>query len=52
MPKTSKENKLNLFNYIQYLLKKIPNIDVHDKQELDKLMPWSPELPAACKVQE
>ena len=48
---TAKENRLNLFNYIQYLLEKLPNVDVYDKQELDKLMPWSTELPTTCKSQ-
>ena len=36
---TAKENNLNLFNYIQYVLEKLPNIDIQDNQELDKLMP-------------
>ena len=47
---TGKENKLNLFNYIAYLLEKLPNIDLEDKQELDKLLPWSSELPSTCRV--
>ena len=46
---TAKENNLNLFNYIQYLLEKLPNIDVKNKEELDKLLPWSSELPNNCK---
>ena len=47
---TGKENNLNLFKYLEYLLEKLPNIDVKDKKELDKLLPWSTELPAACRV--
>ncbi len=49
---TAKENKLNLFKYIEYLLEKLSNIDVHNKQELDKLMPWSVELPDICRIHE
>jgi hypothetical protein len=27
----------------------LPNIDLGDTAELDKLMPWSGELPALCR---
>ena len=47
---TGKENNLNLFNYFEYLLEKLPNINLEDKQELDKLLPWSSELPSTCRV--
>lgn len=41
---TAKENKLNLFRYMEYLLDKLPNVDLKDNHELDKLMPWSEEM--------
>ena len=47
---TGKENKLNLFKYFEYLLEKLPNIDLEDKEQLDRLLPWSSELPTSCRV--
>ena len=47
---TAKENKLNLFNYVSYLLEKLPNIQIENKEELDNLMPWSDKLLEKCKA--
>lgn len=47
---TAKENGLNPFNYLVYLLDTLPNIDINDNDALDKLMPWSESLPEGCKV--
>ena len=33
---TAKENKLNLFRYMEYLLEKLPNVDLKDNHELDE----------------
>ena len=41
---TAKENKLNLFRYMKYLLEKLPNVDLKDNHELDKLVPCSEEM--------
>lgn len=47
---TAKENGLNPYYYLRYLFEKLPNIDLTDQQELDKLLPWSPHLPVVCRV--
>jgi len=47
---TAKENGLNPFIYLMYLLERLPNMDIKDKDALDKLMPWSDSLPSACRV--
>ena len=49
MVETAKENGLSPYAYLKYLLEQLPNIDLGDPAELDKLMPWSGELPAHCK---
>ncbi|MCL6634088.1 MAG: IS66 family transposase [Alicyclobacillus herbarius] len=47
---TAKENGLNPFAYLEYLLERLPNIDTDDKTELAALLPWSETLPAhVCK---
>ncbi|MBE3573724.1 MAG: IS66 family transposase [Moorella humiferrea] len=47
---TAKENGLNPFAYLTYLFKRLPNIDLKDKDSLDDLLPWSANLPVSCKV--
>ncbi|WP_132766829.1 IS66 family transposase [Tepidibacillus fermentans] len=42
---TAKENNLIPFEYLKYLFEKLPNMDVTNSEELDKLLPWSNELP-------
>jgi len=44
---TAKENLLNPFQYIKYLLEELPNTTTGD---LDKLLPWSDTLPDICRV--
>lgn len=44
-------NKLNVFSYIKYLLEKCPNEQMNASQ-LEKLLPWSEEVTALCKVQK
>ena len=44
---TAKENNLNPFQYIKFLLEKLPNSKVSD---LDGLLPWSENLPDYCRV--
>ncbi len=46
---TAKENSLNPYAYIKYLLEQLPNIDVKDQGALDQLLPWSGSLPAQCR---
>ncbi|KKB37191.1 Mobile element protein [Bacillus thermotolerans] len=47
---TAKENGLNPFNYLKYLFEQLPNMDMTDKPKLDQLLPWSPSIPAECRV--
>lgn len=47
---TAKENGLNPFTYLIYLFERLPNIDVKDRNALDELLPWSPGLPAGCRI--
>lgn len=42
---TAKENGLNPFKYLEYLLEELPNAT---SSELDKFLPWSKELPDRC----
>ncbi|WML55710.1 IS66 family transposase [Neobacillus sp. PS3-12] len=45
---TAKENGLNPYYYLRYLFEKLPNIDLTDKNDLDKVLPWSKTLPTVC----
>ncbi|WP_154442839.1 IS66 family transposase [Tissierella pigra] len=47
---TAKANGLNPFYYLNYLFEKLPNIDLEDMDELDKLLPWSNSIPEGCKI--
>ena len=47
---TAKENGLKPFEYIQYLLQQLPNVDVKDHAVIDRLLPWSETIPTDCKL--
>lgn len=47
---TAKENGLKPFNYITYLLERMPNLDLGEPGVLDSLMPWSESLPASFRT--
>lgn len=47
---TAKENGLNPFAYLKYLFEQLPNVDICDKDVLDKFLPWSSDLPPECRV--
>lgn len=47
---TAKENGLNPFPYVTYVLQQLPNTDLSDTQALDQLLPWSASIPAHCRV--
>jgi len=47
---TAKANGLNPFYYLNYLFEKLPNIDLENMNELDKLLPWSGSIPEDCKI--
>ncbi len=47
---TAKANGLSPYHYLTHLLEMIPNINVHDKGQIEKLLPWSENLPNHCRV--
>ena len=46
---TAKENGLKPYTYLEYLFEEMPNMDISDPQNLERLFPWSKELPARCR---
>lgn len=47
---TAKANGLNVYTYLEYLLLYMPDTDWRNHpEELDYLMPWSPEVQEECK---
>ena len=47
---SAKLNNLNVFAYLSHLLTELPKLGVDPTpDQLDKLMPWSAELPGFCK---
>lgn len=43
---SAKRNNLNIYEYINYLLEELPQIDnLNNEEELIKYLPWSKELP-------
>lgn len=47
---TAKENNLIPFEYLKYLFETMPNIDITNEEELNKLLPWSNDLPDKCRA--
>ena len=47
---TAKENGLNPYHYLHYLFETLPNIDLMNKEEIDKVLPWSSDLPSIYRV--
>lgn len=45
---TAKANGLVAQTYLQYLLERLPEISPNDAAAFDALLPWSPEVQAAC----
>lgn len=46
---TAKENNLNPFPYLEYLFKRLPNMDKGDTEALSELFPWSDRIPESCR---
>ena len=42
---TAKANQLKPYDYFEYLLTALTEIDINDDKELEKIMPWSKTLP-------
>jgi len=49
---TAKENCLEPFEYLKFLLEQLPNIDLTDQTAIDKLLPWSESLPVDCRLKK
>ncbi|WP_318263776.1 transposase domain-containing protein [Peribacillus simplex] len=47
---TAKEDDLSPYHYLRYLFETLPNMDLRNKIEIDKVLPWSSSLPSACRV--
>ncbi|WP_396021664.1 transposase domain-containing protein [Bacillus cereus group sp. BfR-BA-01380] len=50
MVETVKENNLSPYHYLRYLFETLPNINLNNKEEIDKVLPWSTYLPSSCRV--
>jgi transposase len=46
---TAKENGLIPFEYVKYLLERLPNVDTKAPAAIDQLLPWSQTLPDNCR---
>lgn len=42
---TAKENGLNLYDYLTYLFRSLPNVDVKNPDVVRQLLPWNVDLP-------
>lgn len=48
---SAKANDLDVYEYIKYLLKVMPDTDFYNKPELiDTYLPWSKDLPQECRL--
>ncbi|MEK4535744.1 transposase domain-containing protein [Peribacillus sp. FSL K6-1552] len=47
---TAKENGLSPYHYLRYLFESKPNIDLSSKEEVERILPWSQDLPSICRV--
>lgn len=48
---TARANKLDVYEYLKYLLEEMPNNEYLQHLEvMDKYLPWSTELPAQCRL--
>lgn len=48
---SARANDLNVYEYLKYLLTKMPDTDFNNHPELiDAYLPWSKELPEECKL--
>lgn len=48
MVETAIANGLNPYYYLRYLFEQLPNIDLTDRDAVDRLLPWSTTLPVTC----
>jgi transposase len=44
----AKENDLQVFHYLVHLFETLPNINISDPGQPEKLVPWSEAIPERC----
>lgn len=49
---TAKANKLIPYEYLKFLLEKLPNIDLESFKDIDELLPWSGKIPDCCRTKK
>ncbi|WP_260287095.1 hypothetical protein [Peribacillus aracenensis] len=47
---TAMESGLSPYHHFHYLYESLPNIDLMNKEEIDKVLPRSSDLPSICRV--
>ena len=48
---SAKANRLDIYEYLKYLLKEMPNNHHLENPEIiDRYLPWSEELPQRCRL--
>ena len=48
---SARANKLDVYEYLKYLLSEMPNNHhLEDPRVIDRLLPWSEELPKQCRL--
>lgn len=53
LAESAKANGLNVYEYFRHILKKMPNNDFHNHpEEIERLLPWSDELPKECRLEQ
>jgi len=48
--KTAKESGLSSYHYLRCLFETLPNMNVTNKGEIDKVLPWSADVPFIGKA--
>ncbi|MCU4989004.1 hypothetical protein OCF10_08615 [Bacillus cereus] len=46
----TKKNNLSSYHYLRSLFEALSNNDLNNKEEIDKVLPWSMDLPSRCIV--
>ena len=49
---SAKENGLVPMEYLTYLLDNMRRIDLNDTEAIDRLLPWSEQIPEECRRKE
>jgi hypothetical protein len=47
---TAKENKLKPYVYLKFVFDKLQSINTNSIEDIDKILPWSDEIPLLCKM--